>query len=137
MLAIRVMLLLAWSCGAPKGNVAPELEPFWAGFSEAKAYAWSVPGGFVDSLEGDTVGECTFQTDFLGGRHFAKVVFLRSAWDKYSETEREVLVWHELGHCVLGLGHDARVDVDGPVSIMYPNVFKPTGSKLNVLKEEL
>lgn len=29
----------------------------------------------------------------------------RKAWDSFSKAEREMLVFHELGHCLLNLGH--------------------------------
>lgn len=45
-----------------------------------------------------------------------------------SESEMEQLVFHELGHCALGLKHDTKLKVfeDGnkaPASIMYPYTF--------------
>jgi hypothetical protein len=46
----------------------------------------------------------------------------RAYWAKASDTEKEVVMLHELGHCVLKRDHISTVNADGePVSIMYPN----------------
>lgn len=52
---------------------------------------------FVDDLKGNnftpnTVGACYFGSE---------VKVKKTAWKKFSDTERELLVFHELGHCVL------------------------------------
>ena len=45
----------------------------------------------------------------------------KKAWDKATSIEREMLMFHEFGHCGLGLGHDASRDEDGlPLSLMHP-----------------
>lgn len=48
-------------------------------------------------------------------------------WEAADDAERESLIFHEFGHCLMGLGHDRRLaSVDGwtiPASIMYPYVF--------------
>jgi len=48
-------------------------------------------------------------------------------WNKASENERENLIFHELGHCLLLLEHDDKMmDNNGisvPESIMYPAIF--------------
>lgn len=49
-------------------------------------------------------------------------------WGNYSDTEKEVLLFHELGHCILGrlspnMGHVNTINSDGmPVSIMYYSI---------------
>lgn len=45
-------------------------------------------------------------------------------WDKIGDLGKEQLIFHELGHCVLGLGHNNKIGKVGnwlsvPVSIMY------------------
>lgn len=46
-------------------------------------------------------------------------------WDDMDEYQREELVFHEIGHCVLGKKHDKRKikDSDCPYSIMHPKVI--------------
>jgi len=41
-------------------------------------------------------------------------------WNKADPAERDFLVWHELGHCVLGRNHSTWMHEGLPVSIMYP-----------------
>lgn len=43
------------------------------------------------------------------------------AWNSSDDWDREALVMHELGHCLLGRPHDSRVKESGiPRSLMYP-----------------
>lgn len=84
-------------------NLYPELNPdnIIIGFGE-------VPEGYA--------GQCieTKSQNFI--------VINKDIWEKaLNETRRKALIMHELGHCVYGLQHDARVDNQGHmVSIMYP-----------------
>ena len=120
---LGLVLCLGCSCGR-QAQVASELAPLWEEFGERVAYAGDVPGKFVDKMEGDDVGVC--ETKTLGGKVLWKrVSILRSAWDSYSADLRKELVFHELGHCVLGLEHDETLGSDGrPESIMFPRVFE-------------
>jgi hypothetical protein len=49
------------------------------------------------------------------------VTISQDYFSQYDETKRTLLVWHELGHCVLGRGHNNTINpVTGyPESIMY------------------
>lgn len=66
------------------------------------------------------VGEC-----FNGDDEYNYVYIDKDHWNKITETQREQLMFHELGHCVLKLNHDNRVfpdlDIAHPkhLSIMY------------------
>jgi Zn-dependent protease with chaperone function len=43
------------------------------------------------------------------------------AWATSTEEEREELIFHELGHCVLGLAHQGGINAQGiPASLMNP-----------------
>ncbi len=45
-------------------------------------------------------------------------------WNGASDDEREELLFHELGHCILGREHDeTKLYLNIPKSIMYPYVF--------------
>lgn len=45
-------------------------------------------------------------------------------WNSYDSQQREMLVFHELGHCILNLEHDRSLDSDGvPNDLMYPVNF--------------
>lgn len=42
-------------------------------------------------------------------------------WEDATELEKEQLIFHELGHCVLGREHNDKEDENGdPISIMHP-----------------
>jgi hypothetical protein len=51
------------------------------------------------------------------------VTIRKSYWETIGPFQRKVLVYHELGHCLLGRDHDSTL-VDGfcPKSMMYPSV---------------
>ena len=49
-----------------------------------------------------------------------------SAWALLTEPERESLIFHELGHCILGRAHNNNVNGSGdPVSLMNPYPIGP------------
>lgn len=58
--------------------------------------------------------------------HRYKAIRLDAEWWKVlGAHQREQLMFHELGHCVLGRGHDTELHPDGrPMSIMFPNLLK-------------
>ena len=66
---------------------------------------------YVDIFFGDTsyleefgskaAGQCFPRTNM----HQPYIVVNKPDWDVYSENVRRVLIFHELGHCVLGLPH--------------------------------
>lgn len=70
----------------------------------------------MSKLEG-LAGVCREEED--GSLH---VVLNAYRWGQYTESEREVLVFHELGHCILGREHRDEVIAVGyeyiPASIM-------------------
>lgn len=74
-------------------------------------------------LEEDMVGVC--QSWSNGTK---KVTIDKEYWDMETETQREELMFHELGHCAMNLGHDEGVMRAGritcPNSIMYPYTFE-------------
>jgi hypothetical protein len=41
----------------------------------------------------------------------------------WSEASHRAVIYHELGHCLLGLGHDRSVRGERPVSLMFPEMF--------------
>ena len=84
---------------------------------------------FGDTPEG-TQGFCTFssvpQFDWAIEFAIVPVIHLRQgAWDEASEWEREALIFHEFGHCLLGRAHETRWndEEDRPLSLMYPRKF--------------
>lgn len=73
----------------------------------------------------------------------SEIVIEKETYDSLSEADKEAIVYHELGHCVLGKGHtdDCLIEQNGtcvkPKSIMNSifrkNIYKP--SKEYYMKE--
>jgi len=71
------------------------------------------------SFFGSTIGMCTYSSS---GRN--SVALSSSAWNSGSDAFREMLLFHELGHCLLGRGHKNTKHSDGrPESIMASSLF--------------
>lgn len=80
--------------------------------------------GSLDDYGSSIVGLCR------RGRDYRQVTLDPDFWDVVSETQRELLLHHELGHCVLYRGHrSARLDSGIFASIMNPIVI-PSSSYL-------
>lgn len=81
-----------------------------------------------------TVGNISYYFENMGFSEIAgycqvddnekKIVINSVSWSKYTDLEKEELLFHELGHCVLYRGHLNEVFPDDtPVSIMYYRVM--------------
>lgn len=74
-----------------------------------------------NSLNDDTVGICYYN---ITGNY---IEIDRGFWDKSNDLTREVLIFHELGHCFMYLDHDDNYidmgDQISPRSIMFPYVL--------------
>lgn len=77
---------------------------------------------FVDSMEeGTVVGRCTFQSkDGLP----LQISINRKFWDTVGDLQREQLLFHELAHCLYGLGHEEAWEEGRPLSIMHPSLVQ-------------
>lgn len=108
--------------GTPSGLADPE--PYQTQFKElgrtygALFIAEKVLFSFR-SFFGSTVGMC-----ISGSSKTNQVQFSTSAWRSGSNTFREMLSFHELGHCLLGRGHKNSTLSDGrPESVMRSSMF--------------
>jgi hypothetical protein len=116
-----IVSLLLFGCGGKEQPVIDQELLVYADRFE-KDVGLKVIGTTVvfGSLPGDKVGVCSI----WGGKK--KIVISREYWEKISENGREMLMYHEFGHCIAGLGHDEGVDAFAqycPNSIMYPYAF--------------
>lgn len=68
---------------------------------------------FLAAVPEGNIGECWLAEQ--------KIVLLRSWWGQISLAEQEVLLYHELGHCMLGRPHRSgpKGPEGFPASIMY------------------
>ncbi len=118
---IALILMLGLSACAKDHPSKIEIDP------RAQPYV----NAFV--IDGEKVGHTVFITDLtveisddipstLNGRCYRdtnktpRVVLRRSQWDFLSEFEQKMLVYHELGHCLLNRTHnDAAIIVEIPI----------------------
>lgn len=76
-------------------------------------------------LERPTVGLCHYLKYQNGSVQFLKIEIDHDYWQSTSEIKKEVLLFHELGHCVLGRKHTEELLGNySPKSIMYPWIFE-------------
>ncbi len=66
-------------------------------------------GGYIENIETrGTLGQCKSYSDG------SKIVTIdQGYWNRSSDIEREYVVFHELGHCVLGRDHSDEKDENG------------------------
>ena len=91
-------------------NVEEALWPHFESFEAAAldyGYAidinrFNIVGSIESINDGNVVGTCSY-----GGRqNHRDVVIDQSFWNRASYLSREYIVFHELGHCILGRGHE-------------------------------
>jgi hypothetical protein len=76
---------------------------------------------FVDRINGPEAGTCFYYDE---PKYQRAIRIDREVWDQWESPEfREILIMHELSHCVLNRGHDSFFTKNGCArSIMNPNV---------------
>ena len=115
---ILLIILILIGCGPKPIKKAsdPTFDDYkhrW--FDDTGVDAYWVPINF-GKLEGNTVGQCIMYNK----KEYNKITIDPDAWEAYDDTDRELLIYHELGHCALEIsGHDNGVLYNGcPASIM-------------------
>lgn len=119
-LTLFFISLLIIGCGDDKGYFEPEFKPYVTGFIDAarrnnkEINVDLISISFMDVPEHSTTG-------LVFGKCEDGVIYIvKPYWEATSESRREVILYHELGHCVLGRDHlggwNAQLDI--PLSIM-------------------
>ena len=118
-LGLIVMLLVACS-GARERSGYEGFEKYVDSFVETAHFRGYVVDTrrlqihYVLSLPGSEVGVCGMESGHIDVLHW--YFFL------LDDIKKEQLIWHEMGHCVMGRGHITDLNADGkPISIMYPS----------------
>lgn len=84
-----------------------------------KSEAWNNLIIRIEPTSGaDSGGECLTEK---GGKRF--ITFSSELWFKCTPEQREAILFHELGHCVLGLEHDDKQCGDRPCHLMNSTSF--------------
>lgn len=121
-IAIWFLVAAASSCGQNQTVQLGEFAPYVQSFEDqASAHGQTVKvtnliiqfGPMESSLER---GLCE-----IDGNNTPTITIDQAAWETMDENQREPLIYHELGHCVLHRNHTAVQMAPGvPTSIMNP-----------------
>lgn len=121
--AFLLALTFVQACGSsdhPSINVNPAFAPYYDTWNDEIRLnnAYDVPISFRSPSVSGRIGECSSENS--GIRIDA------DAWSQLDDKTRELLIWHELGHCLVGRDHDTKwISHEGqriPRSIMYPHL---------------
>lgn len=128
LLCLLPLLILSYSCGKEEASqgVNAELSSYIKEFeNEAKKRGADIDLENLEALIVDTI-EFSRPVCGLGAtfefmdRGFPQILIDRNCWDSYNSSTKEILVFHELGHAILGRNHINSYLPDGyiPKSIM-------------------
>lgn len=107
--------LLITGCGQAKGsdvNVDVELQPYVDSFqTEITVRGVDITINQLTITFGDDAGKDA-AVCFWKGSGVPRVVVNRDLWEETNDIDREMLIYHELGHCILGREHNANMIVN-------------------------
>ena len=124
-LLILLYLIILTNCGVLREDSRrfkdqiPEVDYYVDIFKDiAEIESIDVGFGFVSESEMEgKAGLCIKHNNM--GKRYAEIWLNLDEWEYYNDLQREWLVLHELGHCVLNKDHNDRKLSDGcPESIM-------------------
>lgn len=130
--AIPIAMLMTPALEIPKSGVDDKVKPYVQRFDEwgkrLKGPQYEVPemnisvGPINDFNIGlitpTAIGICLF---FTKPR---TIIISEDFWETASDVEKEMVVFHELGHCALSRMHKhAKGPWGHPMSLMYPSIF--------------
>jgi hypothetical protein len=125
---VRVLAILSLTACANEGKIkyyqTDEIRFIAEKFESEIKHIDNIVITIVNSIEPSkankefyAIGQCQ-----ISNEHAPTIILLKEYWEEANYNEKESLLYHELGHCVLMLDHDASKNEDGrPLSIMYPS----------------
>ncbi len=121
---IAVSMVLFSACG--RAPVDPAFQPYVDEFEQAMSDNNVRDGVNVEIVFGDT-GSAQNGLCHREGGQTPKISISRPVWNSFMDHQRRILIYHELGHCVLGREHTEAMheDADGssyPDSLMAPSL---------------
>jgi hypothetical protein len=131
--ALTILITFLTACAStPKATLfeAPEDMGAYVRLFEtyAKLYDYKIkyPSQGIRILMSTEMGDGVLGQCYVKSKD-SIVTFNAKIWVTLDAVQREMLVMHELGHCVLNLPHDSSEDEKGrPTSIMHPYADDPT-----------
>ncbi len=121
------MILLVSSCGSEEDvEINEEMAPYFETFKEEAAKRGIIFDNSIEKIEGfleflpkeSNLGVCKSYTDGS-----SEIIIDKPYWRVSTNLQREHIMFHELGHCFLNLGHDDSKDDNGDcVSIMASTI---------------
>jgi hypothetical protein len=119
--------LLSNACGSytetivTKNTIDPEFVSYVKKFEQEQNEDVYVDVTFK-KIEPPAVGLCWRYEDTKTG---VSIEIDPDYWFSATETKKEVLIFHELGHCILGRDHEEeKLYYTVPKSLMFPYVFE-------------
>ncbi len=122
MLQILILVTISIIFSTPTSHREPVFDPYIERFESYYNSPVKSTINFGTKFEGKVIGVCYYP--------FRKIEINKLYWDKASDTEKEMLIFHELGHCELHRDHNKSFILDNnnneiPESLMYPKMFNP------------
>jgi hypothetical protein len=78
---------------------------------------------FGDIKDREVLAFCAKDYDLFGNVNRRLVLVDKTHWDRLLPKSRQILILHELGHCLFNSKHDETLRADGcPQSMMYPTL---------------
>jgi hypothetical protein len=109
---LLIALIFLSACGTPP-KVDSELQPFINSFIElSKQYNPELD--LPDEVYFDVLFVPKLKSPYIGTCGSQGIQISKEFWDRVGHFDREQLMFHELGHCFLGLNHTKTI------AIMYP-----------------
>lgn len=101
-----------------QGSVHYEVLPYVEKFESIWGRRiYGLPIHMSQFLKRQTAGTC----DMAGDKSLS-ITISQGWWQDAEDVERELLIFHELGHCLLGRAHDNRREGGVPDSLMFWNL---------------
>lgn len=124
-ICMLVLAMLVSACGAKIVSIEPQYIKYVKEFENQssttnnKVIVDDLVVRTRDDLGGSILAQCRMYSVFT-----PLIVVSKKYWVTMSETEREMVMFHELGHCILNRGHNENLkEPNIPESIMYPYIF--------------
>ncbi len=95
---LLILVIFVAGCGV---TVPDEVLPYYQKFESISGETADVSAFFVDEIEGSEGPGLRVAGKCVDGR----IELSREHWDNSDDVSKEILILHELGHCVLDLPH--------------------------------